>query len=1156
MNGTLSNVEIKEHKDKFFLQLNRTGEWSNVTPAVSPPPRKGHSMVFDDGVNATVLFGGRNETTYFSDTWLYFSGNNTWVEVTPSGSPTPREGHAMAFDRENDLIIMFGGYDGSNYLFETWTYSASGNVWMSLNPASHPPARAWTAMSYDKVKECIILFGGLEQFQQTGDTWQYELSGNAWTPLFPFSNPRERHGHSMVYSESLGLHILTGGYVVGGEWSDTWVFNSTAVMWVSKPLGSDPMPRSNHSLVYDSVNEEVYLFGGHGNASVNNGEDRFTILPCAVQESDLATTVLEYDGHIFIGTSNISNQAKIFRYDPTTDACMEWQDTGVFYVYSSGSYGGVAFWGSRRGPLQTDGPLFYYDGTTFGSIPATTWFSTLPAFSGWVQDFELFKGRMFVSGSTMMGVPQNDNNFFVKYCDNPPCLSGGDWHWTDTSTANIGLLDDALDLQEFNGELYLSTYDWASVLKYYESNNTWWYVLNGSVDGNTPGMKGGYGIYGLANYSGELHALTYAFGWHWTTQDGVSWVGVNESLGSYTRALAFEDRMYSGLLSTPTNYLGSFYGSSWSFVASSSGNFLYLTEIGNKLYVSIGNQVLRREAYHNDFWEYRPQFGNWVEMADVGPPTDLERFAMTYDSLNNVIILFGGTDESRYYNQTYIYDRTVGSGVFTSASFDSGNTPLLSHWDSISWSRTSQPSGSSISFQIATNNDISTWMYKGPDGTAGSYYSSPLGEDVWSGHDGDRYLRFRAYFSTTSPVGPILESVKIGFGHTPAQPLLEEPLDDIWTNDNSPRFSWAFDDFDPGDHQSGFQVLISDDLSFVSIAFDSGDQDSTNEFWQLPSTLLDGVWYWKVRTKDADDIWGEFSQPFTLKIDMDGPSSRTSNLTSDSHLSAIAFFNGTSNDTHSGVGLNEILLTDEITGDYWDGSVWQSQEQWHPTSGTERWTFDTISVNWISEREYSITTRATDNAGNVEVPTESTSFIYDSTSPTVTMINPLGSESPEGGEVIEIEWTATDAYLNQSSIAISYSNDGGTNWNSIAEAEPNDGSYNWTLPPLKMDARIRVEAEDLAGNIGSDMSGVFYVRAPERDKKRSVEPEEEAGPPPIVATAGETTLCAVCLGTVKEGLSVIKCGECGKTFHEKCAARIEKCPNCDAKLDMSEIEEE
>jgi DNA-directed RNA polymerase subunit RPC12/RpoP len=37
---------------------------------------------------------------------------------------------------------------------------------------------------------------------------------------------------------------------------------------------------------------------------------------------------------------------------------------------------------------------------------------------------------------------------------------------------------------------------------------------------------------------------------------------------------------------------------------------------------------------------------------------------------------------------------------------------------------------------------------------------------------------------------------------------------------------------------------------------------------------------------------------------------------------------------------------------------------------------------------------------------------------------------------------------------------------------------------------------------------------------------------------------------------VIKCGECGKTFHEKCAARIEKCPNCDAKLDMSEIEEE
>lgn len=1179
-NGTLSNIEIKEYENVDFLQLNRTGEWSNVTPTSSPSPRKGHSIVFDENANATVLFGGRNETSYFGDTWLYYSGNNTWVEVTPPGSPTPREGHAMAFDSENDLIIMYGGFDGFNYLFETWTYSTTGNIWMSLNPASHPPARAWTAMSYDTEKDYVVLFGGLEQFQQTGDTWKYELSGNAWTPLFPMSVPRERHGHSMVYDESQGLHIITGGYVRGMVWSDTWMYNSTSVMWENKPLGDDPMPRANHSLVYDSVNEEVYLFGGYGNATDNGGEDRLTPLPCAIPVNDLATTILEYDGHLFIGTSNISNQAKIFRYDPATDICSEWMDSGVYYLYSSGTYGGVAFWGSRQTLIQTDGPLFYYDGVTFGSIPGNTWFASIP-FSGWVQDFEIYNGRMFVTGSTMFPLVENDNNFFVKYCDNPPCLSVSDWHWTDTSTANIGLLDDGILLEEFNGELYLATYDWASVMKYYESNNTWWYVLNGSVDGNTPGVKGGYGIFGLANHSGELHALTYAYGWHWTTPDGVSWTGVNESLGSFTRALVFEDRLYAGLLDAPTNHLVSFYGSGWSYVASSSDNFLYLGEIGNKLHISLGNQVFRREAYHNDFWNYQ-EAGYWNEIADVAPPTDRGGFAMTYDTHTDVVVLFGGADESVYYGDTHIYDKTVGSGVFTSATLDSGNTPFQTHWVTISWLRTSQPTGSAISFQVATNNDNSTWMYRGPDGTAGSYYSNPLGESIWAGTSGDRFLRFRAFFSTTSPVGPVLEYVEIIYGHTPAQPTLDFPLDNLWTDEDSPRFSWTFIDFDPGDYQSGFQVQISDQVSFATMAFDSGDQDSTNEFWQLPSTLSAGVWFWKVRTKDIDGIWGEFSSPHTLKIDTERPSSRTSNLTSGLHLSSINFINGTSNDTHAGVGLAEILLMDAMGSTYWDGSSWQSVEQWLPSTGTTQWTFDTTTVNWISEREYTITTRATDIAGNVEVPTETTTFTYDSTSPSVTMIYPVGSESPEGNQDIEIQWIATDTYLNQSSITVSYSNDGGTSWNLIANGEQNDGSYNWTLPPLKMDMRIRVEAEDLAGNLGSEMSGVFYVRAPEDEedwlttywwliliiilavvlaavyywKSRSGEPEEETGPPPIVATAGETTLCAICLGTVKEGLSVIKCGECGKTFHEKCAARIEKCPNCESKLDLSELEEE
>jgi len=653
-------------------------------------------------------------------------------------------------------------------------------------------------------------------------------------------------------------------------------------------------------------------------------------------------------------------------------------------------------------------------------------------------------------------------------------------------------------------------------------------------------------------------------------------------MGSFTRGFMFEDRLYAGLMGLTTNQLASYYGSSWSFSSSGGDSFLYFTEAWNNLFISSGSKVLRRETYHNAFWEYQEETESWSEVQDAESPSPREGFGIAFDKHNSIIILFGGADESRYYGDTYIYSKTVGSGVFTSTTFDSGDTPLETHWQSLSWTRANQPSGSSIRFQLASNNDNTTWTYKGPDGTAGSYYSNPVGEAIWTGHQGDRFLRFRAYFNTTSSLGPVLDRVEITYDHTPAKPGLTEPLDNVWTDDNSPRFTWSFDDFDSGDYQSGFRVLISDNLSFDEIAFDSGNQDGTNEYWQLPSSLADGIWFWKVRTKDGDGIWGEYSTPFTLKIDTEAPSSAITDPVSSSYLNSIGFINGTSSDTHSGVDSGELLLMEQ--GDtYWDGSSWQSQEYWHPCAGTVTWSFDTSSVNWISEREYTVTTRATDVAGNMETPTSTTTFIYDTTQPSVTLLNPVGSESPEGGKNIEIKWTASDAYLNASSVQIGYSIDGGTTWNSIAESETNDGSHNWTLPRMKSDMRIRVEAQDFAGNVGQDMSGVFYVRAPEDEedwlrlywwlilivvlvaislaiyywRKISAQPEEEmTGPPPIVATAGETTLCAVCLGTVKEGLSVIKCGDCGKTFHEKCAARIEKCPNCDSKLDMSELEEE
>jgi hypothetical protein len=89
------------------------------------------------------------------------------------------------------------------------------------------------------------------------------------------------------------------------------------------------------------------------------------------------------------------------------------------------------------------------------------------------------------------------------------------------------------------------------------------------------------------------------------------------------------------------------------------------------------------------------------------------------------------------------------AGNLISSSFDTGS---VSNFYQLEFLPASQPpvaGTSSVLLQIATNQDDATWNFKGPDGTAGTFYSASNG-NISSVHNGDRYLRYKIYLSTAS----------------------------------------------------------------------------------------------------------------------------------------------------------------------------------------------------------------------------------------------------------------------------------------------------------------------------------------------------------------------------------------------------------------------
>jgi hypothetical protein len=103
------------------------------------------------------------------------------------------------------------------------------------------------------------------------------------------------------------------------------------------------------------------------------------------------------------------------------------------------------------------------------------------------------------------------------------------------------------------------------------------------------------------------------------------------------------------------------------------------------------------------------------------------------------------------------------SGTFVSSIRDAnpavGSTP---HWTTLSFIDTT-PANTGVKFQVAgSNSQYGPWNYLGPDGTANTFFTTS-GASL-SEFNGDRYLRYEAFLSTTnSSVTPSISSVQTCF---------------------------------------------------------------------------------------------------------------------------------------------------------------------------------------------------------------------------------------------------------------------------------------------------------------------------------------------------------------------------------------------------------
>jgi len=242
-------------------------DWHEMKPAVSPPGRFLHAMVYDEKNDVTILYGGKNQNGAMADLWAW-DGTN-WKQLCPVCNPAGRYLHEMFYDPQKEQVFLYGGYNEDKAYGEAWSWN--GTDWGYFQFSTSAPGLLNSPLVYDQAHQRAIAY---IKDADWGGTWFWE--GDAWKRLVLPVQPASRSEAVMVYDPNQDKTIFFGGETFGTWYKDTWVFNGDT--WTElKPL-LVPSHRTATVAFYDPVRQSMILYGGE-NAGIIFGDTWELVLP-------------------------------------------------------------------------------------------------------------------------------------------------------------------------------------------------------------------------------------------------------------------------------------------------------------------------------------------------------------------------------------------------------------------------------------------------------------------------------------------------------------------------------------------------------------------------------------------------------------------------------------------------------------------------------------------------------------------------------------------------------------------------------------------------------------------------------------------------------------------------------------------------------------
>ncbi len=183
-------------------------------------------------------------------------------------------------------LLVYGGWQENGVRFDTWEWDGLG--WIRRRPLHDPGARVAAAMTYDELRQRVILTGGASDFlpsftfEQKSTTWEWD--GSDWTALSSLHAPPPVAGAASTYDPVGNRVLVFGGFQPQGAQGaaanespgsdELWSFDGFD--WQQIPRTEPWPPKSGlGSMAWDRERKRLVLLAGFPTILFENGGPSF-----------------------------------------------------------------------------------------------------------------------------------------------------------------------------------------------------------------------------------------------------------------------------------------------------------------------------------------------------------------------------------------------------------------------------------------------------------------------------------------------------------------------------------------------------------------------------------------------------------------------------------------------------------------------------------------------------------------------------------------------------------------------------------------------------------------------------------------------------------------------------------------------------------------